>query len=177
MRVYNMVKNRGTALVFRTGALVFALLGLMKQLGIFNGSVNMGHFMYYTILSNILAVVLFALLITRTASELREGIHGRVDWYSRFEMICVVDLLVTMVVFWALLVPFVDAAYLWTFENIVTHTVTPLLCLTDLTFTVSYSHISQTTSKNCILWELAVVIRRVVEYFERFTSSYFVVLQ
>jgi hypothetical protein len=36
-----------------------------------------------------------------------------------------------MLVFLVLLVPTVDAAYLWTFENIAVHTVTPLLCLFD----------------------------------------------
>ena len=126
-----MIQNKRFALVFRLGALLFALAGVMKQIGIFEGTVSFNPFMFYTIQSNLLAIALFALLAIRTAKGLREGSHGSVGWYSRFGMVCVVDLLVTMIVFWALLAPTVEAAYLLTFENIAIHTVTPLLCLID----------------------------------------------
>ena len=126
-----MIQNKRFALIFRLGALLFALAGVMKQIGIFEGTVSFGSFMYYTIQSNLLAIILFALLVVRTAKSLRDGATGSVGWHSRFGMVCAADLLVTMIVFWALLAPTVEAAYLLTFENIAIHTVTPLLCLID----------------------------------------------
>jgi len=126
-----VIKNRNIALAFRLGALLFALAGLMKQIGMFGGIFSLRAFMYYTIQSNLLAVVLFALLSVRTLKSPQGDAGGGVFCHTRFRMVCAVDLLVTMVVFWVLLVPRVDAAYLWTFENIAVHTVTPLLCLAD----------------------------------------------
>ena len=87
--------------------------------------------MFYTIQSNLLAIILFAFLAVRTGMSLREGVHGSAGWHTRLGMVCAVDLLVTLVVFWVLLVPEVPASYLWTFDNIAVHTVTPLLCLFD----------------------------------------------
>ncbi|MCL2149680.1 MAG: Pr6Pr family membrane protein [Dehalococcoidia bacterium] len=127
-----MVQNRKFALGFRLGALLFALAGLMKQIGVFEGTISLGSFMYYTTQSNLLAIVLFAILAIRTTRGLREGPSGGVGWYTRFEMVCVVNLLVTFVVFWTLLVPQgISADYLWTFQNLAVHAITPLLCLTD----------------------------------------------
>jgi len=126
-----MIKNKRFALLFRFCAMIFAVSGLLKQIGVFDGRVSLGSFMYYTILSNLLAVILFAFLTIRTLQSLRKGACGSLGRYSRIEMICTVDLLVTFMVFWILLVPEVETGYLWTFENIAVHTVTPLLCLID----------------------------------------------
>jgi hypothetical protein len=126
-----MIKNRKFALVFRLSALLFALIGVMKQIGVFEGQVSFRSFMYYTILSNVLAIAMFALLVIRTAKSLRDGPTGTNGWHSRFVMICAVDLFVTLTVFWVLLTPTVELSYLMTFENIAVHTITPLLCLAD----------------------------------------------
>jgi len=126
-----MIKSKRFALVFRSGALILALAGLLKQIGVFQGIISFHTFMFYTIQSNLLAVVLFTYLTVRTAMSLKTDLHGNVGWKPRLGMIIAVDLLVTMVVFWALLTPVVPASYLWTFENIVIHTLTPLLCLFD----------------------------------------------
>ena len=126
-----MIQNKRFALLYRLCAFVFATIGLLKQIGVFDGAISFRSFMFYTIQSNMLAVILFAFLAVRTGMSLRDGLHGSAGWHSRLGMVCAVDLLVTMVVFWVLLVPEVPAAYLWTFDNIAVHTVTPLLCLFD----------------------------------------------
>ena len=126
-----MIQNKRVALIYRFCAFVFAASGLLKQIGVFNGTISFRSFMFYTIQSNLLAVALFAYLGVRTWMSMREGLRGSAGWHSRLGMVCAVDLLVTLVVFWVLLVPEVPAAYLWTFDNIAVHTVTPLLCLFD----------------------------------------------
>ena len=127
-----MIKDRRVALVFRSGALLFAFIGLYSHIGVFSGTFSYGSFMYYTIQSNVLAILLFVLLTVRTAKGLREGVHGNAGWYPRLGMVCAVDLLVTLVVFWTLLAPQgMDTSYLLSFDNIAVHTITPLLCLLD----------------------------------------------
>jgi len=130
-----MIQDKRFALTFRAGAFLFAAAGLLKQIGAFGGTISLRSFMYYTIQSNLLAVLLFAFLVVKTVKSLREGTHGICGWHPRLGMICAVDLLLTLVVFWAVLVPQgIDPNYLWTFENIAVHTITPLLCLLDYIF-------------------------------------------
>ena len=127
-----MIQDRRFALAFRAGACLFATAGLLKQIGVFGGTISFRSFMYYTLQSNLLAVVLFAYLAVKTAKSLREGAHGNAGWHPRLGMVCAVDLLVTLIVFWALLAPQgMPLSYLLSFENIAVHTVTPLLCLFD----------------------------------------------
>ena len=81
--------------------------------------------------SNLLVVALLAMLVARTAISLRDGDRGSSGCFPRFEMVCAVDVLVTFIVFWALLAGSLEADYLLSFENLAVHTVTPLLCLAD----------------------------------------------
>ena len=130
-----MIRNIRFALAFRLGSFLFAVIGLLKQIGAFSGMVSFRSFMYYTVQSNLLAILLFAFLTVKTIKGLREGIHGNAGWHPRLGMVCAVDLLVTFIVFWTLLVPQgIDPDYLWSFENIAVHTITPLLCLLDYVF-------------------------------------------
>jgi len=126
-----MIQSKKFALAYRLGALLFAVIGVMKQVGIFSGKIGSGSFMYYTIQSNLLVIVLFTMLVIRTVKSLKKDTQGYVGWYARFEMVCVVNILLTLVVFWIMLAPQVSKGYLFTFENISVHTVTPLLCLGD----------------------------------------------
>ncbi|MCL2004505.1 MAG: Pr6Pr family membrane protein [Oscillospiraceae bacterium] len=127
-----MIQNRQFALAFRAGAFLFAVAGLLKQIGVFNGAISFRSFMYYTIQSNLLTAALFAYLAARTKRSLQTGTRGSAGYHPRLGMICAVDLLVTLMVFWGLLVPQgMSMNYLLSFENIAVHTVTPLLCLTD----------------------------------------------
>ncbi|MCL2671397.1 MAG: Pr6Pr family membrane protein [Clostridiales bacterium] len=124
-----MIKNKPLALAYRAAALLFALTGLLSQLGIFSGEFHPSMFLYYTLQSNVLAVVLFAMLTTRTAISLREGKRGSAAFFARFEMVCACDLLITFAVYWVMLAPILTN--LWQFANIAVHGITPLLCLLD----------------------------------------------
>jgi hypothetical protein len=127
-----MIQDRRFALTFRIGSFLFAALGLMIYLGVFEGKLELKALMYYTIQSNLVAILLFAVLAVKTAMGMCEGVRGNAGWYPRLGMICAVDLLVTLIVFWAMLVPqSTGQLTLWTFGNLAVHTVTPLLCLLD----------------------------------------------
>ena len=130
-----MVKNKYFALVFRSAALIIAVAGVMAMIGLFSGEPQPRLLMYYTTQSNILAIALFIMLVARTVSGLRGGRFGNVGYFARFEMICVIDLLLTLLVYWILLAPVVfttvEKYSFWTFDNLVVHGVTPLMCLLD----------------------------------------------
>jgi uncharacterized membrane protein YhdT len=111
-------------------------MGLMLQFNVFGRSLSLSNLMYYTMQSNILAVFLFGLLLCKTIkSYVREGKYGATGFFARFEMVCVVDLLLTFVVYWVILAPLAlittDSYNLWTFENLSVHLLAPLFCLID----------------------------------------------
>ena len=126
-----MLKNKWLALVFRLIALITISIGLVRELGVFRNTVDFDMFKYYTIQSNLLAVVMFAILVVRTVIGLREGLHGGAAWFTRLRMIGTVNLLLTLIVFWALLAPAAPAFYLLSYSNLSIHLIAPLLCLAD----------------------------------------------
>ena len=131
-----MIHNRRVAAIFRGAAMAFSLVGLLAQMGVFEGHFRIASFMYYTIQSNLLAFILFVILFARTVKGLKQdGEYGEAGYFSRFEMVCTVDLLLTFLVYWVLLVPqsfSMDGDMnLWTFTNLAVHLITPLLCLVD----------------------------------------------
>ena len=126
-----MIKNGKFALVFRLIALIIIAFGLVMQLGIFRNTVDLDMFKYYTIQSNLLAVIMFAMLTTHTVNGLRENPNSGSACFTRFRMICSVNLLLTFIVFWTLLAPSLPAFYLLSFDNLSIHVIAPLLCLAD----------------------------------------------
>lgn len=131
-----MIYDRRIALVVRVCFTLIILIGLLSYTGVFEGAFRPGELMYYTIQSNILALVLFAGLSIRTVVGFRrEGTKGSSSYAPRFEMVCSINLLLTALVYWILLVP---AAFtmgatdtLFSFGNLMVHLVTPLSCLVD----------------------------------------------
>jgi hypothetical protein len=130
-----MVKDKRFALVFRAVTLIFVIIGILSMIGVFRGTVYTGIFAYYTIQSNILAVVLFSMLTVRTIVTFRNEHVRHAGYFSRFEMVCVIDIMLTFFVYWTLLAPnlfkMTEEYSLWSFDNLAVHGITPLLCLAD----------------------------------------------
>ena len=156
-----MIKNRLVALLFRLAALGLALIGLLSMTGVLGGEPRLSSLMYYTIQSNILAVALFALLAFRTAVGLRWGIHGSAGFFMRFEMVCVIDIMLTFVVYWFMLAPsmftMVEGYSLWTFDNLAVHGITPLLCLIDYVMFSQSRHLKYRDVYTVVIYPLAYV--------------------
>lgn len=158
-----MIKNRMTATIFRGAAMIFALGCVMRQVGVFSGSVNFPIMMYYTIQSNILAGVMFAILFFRTLKGLRaEGAKGSAGYLARFEMVCVIDLFLTFFVYWVMLVPqsfSMDGDMgLWTFDNLAVHLITPLLCLVDYFLFTKPGHLKYKDTFAVLIYPLSYVL-------------------
>ncbi|MDR1089147.1 MAG: Pr6Pr family membrane protein [Coriobacteriales bacterium] len=131
-----MIQDRRIALVLRVIFAVLTLMGLFSYIGVFQGTFRPSLLMYYTIQSNILALGLFLGLAVRTAWGIRQsGVKGSAGYAPRFELVCTIDLLLTLVVFWVMLAPSMftmgDPSGLATYENYQVHLLTPLFCLID----------------------------------------------
>lgn len=155
-----MVKNRWVALGWRVLAFGVILGGILVNLGVFEGRFATGAFMYYTILSNLLALVMFSMLIFRTARDLAgRGVRGSAGYFARFEFVCTVDLLLTFGVYWVLLAPEMftmgnDAA-VWSFNNLSVHMIAPLACLVDYVLFTRGRHLKYSDVYKVLIFPLS----------------------
>jgi hypothetical protein len=127
-----MKNNRLFALCFRSVAFLLCLTGILDMLGVFGGTFAPVTLLYYTTESNILVMVVFGILLVRTALQIkRDGIHGRVSGLERLSAVTALAITVTMLIFWGLLAPVSNAGFLFSYMNLQVHTFTPLLMLAD----------------------------------------------
>jgi hypothetical protein len=130
-----VIKNRVFALVFRLVSAVIIIAGLIETFRPVGFSPS--ALMYYTVQSNLLALIMFVMLIIKTAKDLKNnGKKGNSNYFQRFEMVCCINLLLTLVVFWILLAPTMFSMgsgdnYLSSFHNLSVHLFAPLLCVID----------------------------------------------
>jgi hypothetical protein len=128
-----MRNNRLVALGYRTVAFVAALIGLLNTLGVFRGEVNGEMLLFYTTETNVFVVLIFALLLIRTALDIKnKGTDGPSSYHERLTAIVTLSISVTMLVFWFLLAPaFESLDYLLSYSNLQIHLITPLLMIFD----------------------------------------------
>jgi hypothetical protein len=74
-------------------------------------------------------------------------------------MVCAVDIMLTFIVYWTLLVPEMggDGIPLWTFYNLSVHAVTPLLCLFDYILFSEPRHIKYRDIYYIVIYPLCYV--------------------
>ncbi|MDR1533234.1 MAG: hypothetical protein LBS62_13820 [Clostridiales bacterium] len=132
-----MRNNKIFALVFRCAAFILCLTGILKTAGVFDGRLNAEIFLYYTVESNILVLVTFGIFIAKTAADLRRGggsksgVSGGAGYYERYAAVVTLAITVTMLIFWVMLAPVMEPAYLLAYSNLQVHTFTPLLMIFD----------------------------------------------
>lgn len=128
--------SRVAALVFRIAALALIAAGVVRITGIFTPSPSWNALLYYTVLSNLLCLVWVALLVVRTARDLRAG--GDRGWSTPsayWSGAVMMAITVTMLVYLVVLVPsaFVQGGDYQPFsltDNLI-HVVTPCLLIAD----------------------------------------------
>jgi len=133
-----MIKNLKTALIFRLAATVVAITGFLSMMGVFSGEWHSGALMFYTLQSNVLIIALFIMLTIRTIIGIRDtesNTNTGAGYFPRFEMVCVINIMLTFLVYWVMLAPMlftmVDEFPMWTYANLAVHGFTPVLCLLD----------------------------------------------
>lgn len=158
-----MIHDRRFAFIFRLFAFIFTLSGVLDALGAFQGGIKPERFLFYTILSNALGVILFLVLAIKTGREWKgKGAFGSSGYYPSFELVCVVDLLLTLLVYWIVLVPvnftMYDGFTPWRLNNIVVHLITPLLCLIDYILFVDSRSLKYKYTYGVVIFPLAYVL-------------------
>ena len=128
------LKNRVFAIILRAVGLLIGVAGVLVSS--LSGSLFFSSWVFYTTMSNLLAIVYFAVTLARTIIDtVKEGPHGRTSYYPTIAMIVAVDILVTFLVYWIMLAPTTDdQGRLVSFQNMAVHTITPLLMIVDYLF-------------------------------------------
>lgn len=129
-----MANKRIFALIYRLTFALVALLGIIFNTKMFTSVYSPTTLLYYTCQSNILALGLFIYLSVKTALDLKnKGKIGSNSYAPNITFMLMIDILLTFVVFWALLAPeMIHTSYnLWSFSNLAVHTLVPLAVLGD----------------------------------------------
>jgi hypothetical protein len=101
--------------------------------GVFKGSINGEMLLFYTTETNVLVVLMFGVLLVKTASDIRRnGTVGPASYFERLSAIVALAITMTMLVFWGLLMPTIpDLAFLLSYSNLQIHLIAPLLMICD----------------------------------------------
>ncbi|MDR1733972.1 MAG: Pr6Pr family membrane protein [Oscillospiraceae bacterium] len=133
MKRTELRNSKAFAAGFRLFAMLFALWGILQTIGVFAGQVFHTALLYYTVQSNILALLLFGVYFVRTLRSPKGSNYG---FSPRLSFLVTHAIMITMFVFWFVLAPFdfVPIAYLLRLDNLAVHLITPLLVLFDYLF-------------------------------------------
>lgn len=129
------IENRWLALALRVVLLVCCGYGLYLNTGLSDGRLSFETFNYFTILSNALVLVVFAVLAVRTAVSLRRrGWRGSTDLTPVITGMVLVAITITGIVYNFILVPrdIAEGTYEGgSIAQTMVHTVTPMLVVFD----------------------------------------------
>ncbi|MCL1995675.1 MAG: Pr6Pr family membrane protein [Defluviitaleaceae bacterium] len=171
-----MRRDRRFALIFSIIGFIIAVAGILTTPGEFVGDVTWGIIMYFTIQTNILAAVLFAIFTVRLVKDIRaDGVYGDSSYYPRFTMVAVVSLAMMGLSYWILLAPN-SILSIWTFPNITTHGATPLLLVLYYLLFIRPGNIKHKDVYYATLFPLAFVANTYIAYalgytYERFDGE------
>jgi hypothetical protein len=130
-------RHKVFAVLFRAGAFLFALWGIVAITGVFKNAFNPVTLLAYTVQSNILTAALFGILLVRTlrpapGGERGPGVPGKpYSFFPRLSAFVTFAIFVTMLVFWFILAPGMTVRALLAPDNLAVHLITPLLMLAD----------------------------------------------
>lgn len=130
------IKNRLLSLIFRILFLFICGLGLYLNSGIPNGTIDTYMLVFYTIQSNALCFIFFALLTFKNISDLkRKGIHGTTRFYPHFKGAVTMSIAITFIIYHFVIMPeFVSVVSNYDpfiLDNLTVHYFVPLLAILD----------------------------------------------
>jgi len=130
-----MKNNRLFALCFRAAAALFSICMVLTTTGILNGRLTLTGFLFYTTLSNAIVALMFCALAARTLLEIKKsGKTGSCSFYPRISACATVTITVTLIVFWSILVWFLEPGIIMKFESFGLHLIIPFLMIFDYFF-------------------------------------------
>ncbi|MDR1354786.1 MAG: hypothetical protein LBJ43_00675 [Propionibacteriaceae bacterium] len=128
-----LANNRVFAISYRAFAMLLAAWGVLDTVGVFRGELNPTTLLAYTIQSNILVMVFFAVLLVKTITAKDAKSYG---FYPRLATHITLAITVTMLVTWCILMPTgmwkMGFAFVFGMQNLTVHMFTALLMIGDL---------------------------------------------
>lgn len=129
------VKNRLIALFYRICALGLGLYAIIYDFGIFEGEFKAINLFYFTIISNLFCLGLFAALIVKTIHDIsKNGIHGTSSISPHIKGGILISILLTMSVYHFILIPYalkINPYQTLKTTDIILHYCMPVLTLFD----------------------------------------------
>jgi hypothetical protein len=134
------VNNWFFAAGFRAFGLLFTVWGVLTTTGALKNAFDPVLLLAYTIQSNILVAMFFGVLLAKTLLKKNSGKEGPearekpYGFFPRLSMCVALAIFVTMVVYWAILVPASgQGGFRWflALNNLAVHLITPLLMIAD----------------------------------------------
>ncbi len=128
-----IINNKYFILTYRIAAFVISLCGILSHIGMFSGGADIKVLLTYTVQSNILVCGVFFILSLRTIYSIRSGEektdHG---FYPPLSFAAMIDILLTMLIFWVVLAPTNWAGLkLYSVDNLTVHMITPMMIFAD----------------------------------------------
>lgn len=123
-----MIKNRSVQLVYLTAACTVGLIGVLAGVGLFEAEFRWDFYIYFTNVSNYFCL---AVMLLELRQVLRRGGDGYIDAHPRLKFMGLVSILLTFVMFNAVMAPAKSAEYLLSIRSISLHVIMPVLYLLD----------------------------------------------
>ncbi|MHB8963703.1 MAG: Pr6Pr family membrane protein [Saccharofermentanales bacterium] len=124
-------RTLAVGLLLKIGVVVSCCLGIYLHIAV-GGSDFMGSdsiFLYFTTQSNLWIAQICLLFLV--ADIFTAGRRRLPQWLYVFKFMFTISILLTFVVFFALLAPLMSASYLFSMGNLLLHLITPMLALAD----------------------------------------------
>ncbi|MDR2654147.1 MAG: Pr6Pr family membrane protein [Mycoplasmataceae bacterium] len=156
----NLKNNFLFALLFRGLSFILAFFGLIDIVGVFINKVHPTTFLFYTIQSNIVVILFFLILFIFTILKRNNKEETcKFGFFPRISSVLSMDIFVTMLVFWVLLLPSVIQTHdpvvikkMFTFGNMQAHLITPILMIFDYIFFNKRGKIKKFDSLYCVIF-------------------------
>ena len=131
----NLRNNRIFTIIFRSILIVIIITGVLLT-AIKDGVFHFNTMLYYTTLSNVFVLIITSLLLFRTIMDFSKlGKSGSSTIYVPLHFVALVDIMITFLVYWTLLVPsdikLRGSEMIFSYSNLAVHLIVPLLFAFD----------------------------------------------
>lgn len=134
-----MIKNRLAQVIFQVIYCTLSVFGILGSLGYFSRDFNYDFYAYYTNLSNYVCMGVIVAAFVQTVRKANAGEKGYVSVAPTFNVLCVILILVTFLVYNILLAKENSAAdYFLSPSNLLLHVILPVMFI--LHWVLFYEH-------------------------------------
>ena len=130
------IKNRVTALIYRSVLLIVCGVGLYITLGFYRGQFSPYSLVYYTTLSNLICFIFYLPMILHNAIKLRSQDETDAFFAPRIKGAVVIMITITLTIYHAFLANSLFSIYsggdlVYFIQNLIVHYIVPIMVILD----------------------------------------------